>query len=87
VSETQAYTYYAWIDGENFIREGGICPTASLADHQNWERGDWRYVEHDLPELVSNETHYVDTDGTIKRRDLPTARTLGQIDMPPPRRN
>lgn len=83
----QAYTYYAWIDAEGGIRESGFCPTVALGDYPQWQRANgWRYVEHDLPELVSQATHYVDTDGTIKRRDLPASRSVGPFDTPPPAR-
>lgn len=87
MSETQLYTYYAWVDAENVIRESGYCPTTALGDYPNWQRANgWRYVEHDLPELVSSETHYVDADGTIKRRALPAARSVQSFDTPPPAR-
>lgn len=80
------YTYYAWVDAENVIRESGFCPTVGLGDYPNWQRDGLRYVEHDLPELVSNETHYVDADGTIKRRDVPAARSVQSFEAPPPAR-
>jgi hypothetical protein len=81
----QPYTYYAWVDADNVIRESGYAPTASLGEYPNWQRTNgWRYVEHDLPELVSDATHYVDTDGTIKRRELPAATVAPEPrDMPP----
>lgn len=85
---TQLYTYYAWLDAENVIREGGFCPTVALGEYPNWQRANgWRFVTHNLPELVSDATHYVDTDGTIKRRELPTpALASGPLDLPPPAR-
>lgn len=81
----QLYTYFAWLDAANVIRESGYCPTAALGEYPNWQRTNgWRYVEHDLPELVSDATHYVDTDGTIKRRDPPAAPVaLQRHDLPP----
>ena len=84
----QAYTYYAWLDAENVIRESGYCPTEALGDYPNWQRANgWRYVAHNLRELVLDATHYVDTDGTIKRRALPTPEIeLAPLDLPPPAR-
>ena len=86
---TQAYTYYAWIDAENVIRESGFCPTETLGDYPSWQRPGLSYVEHDLPELVSDATHYVDSDGSIKRREVPAAAALASsapLDLPPPAR-
>lgn len=86
---TQAYTYYAWVDAENVIREGGFCPTDGLGEYPNWQRTNgWRFLEHNLPELVLDATHYVDTDGTIKRRELPTPAVdpTPPLDRPPPPR-
>ena len=67
---TQTYTYWAWVDADDLIRESGFCPTDSLADYPTWDRGEWRYVEHDQTGLVSETTHYYDAaDGTIKPRE------------------
>ena len=85
MSDTQAYTYWAWLDDADVIREGGFCPTESLADYPNWVREGLRYVEHDLPDLVSETTHYYDAaDGTIKpREEVLSLRSTAPADLPP----
>jgi hypothetical protein len=88
MENVQRYTFYTWLDADNVIRYSGMCPTDGLGDFPNWDRPGLRYVESDLGEITSEETHYYDPDdGLFYRREPRQRAAIAPLDLPPmPRR-
>lgn len=65
---TQQYTYYVWLDDDNVIRESGICPTDSIGNYPDIPHNGWRYLRHNIPELITGQRYYVDAEDNILPR-------------------